>query len=361
MVRTDPGSPFGDALHGGTVVGARVGGARYLLKRKLGRGACTEVWLAWDVKLEHEAALKFLPTALVQNPHTIELLEQETRRSAQLAHPSIARVYEFVCDYQMAAFSTEYVDGWSLAALKVDRREKRFSIEEISLWIGQLCGALEYAHHEFCLVHRALRPANLLLNAREQLKVTDFALDHFVHRLAAEQGLAMHSTLGYLSPQQIKGAEASVLDDIYALGATIYDWVTGTPPFYEGEILAQIRDLPAPAMKDRLAVLGIDDSIPAAWEETVAACLAKEPGRRPQNALEVLHGLGRKNVPQSVGAAPVSGTWARLQASAAEVVAGFYSLMARVFRDLKASRPGRIVLEWQPLHKLANWLNRRRG
>jgi len=181
-----------------------------------------------------------------------------------------------------------------------------------------------------------------------------------VHRLAAEQGLAMHSTLGYLSPQQIKGAEASVLDDIYALGATIYDWVTGTPPFYEGEILAQIRDLPAPAMKDRLAVLEL--MIPSQrLGRNVAACLAKEPGRRPQNALEVLHGLGRKNVPQSVGAAPVSGTWARLQASAAEVVAGFYSLMARVFRDLKASRPGRIVLEWQPLHKLANWLNRRRG
>ena len=359
MVRTDSGSPFGDALHGGTVVGARVGGARYILKRKLGRGACTEVWLAWDVKFEHEAALKFLPTAMVQDHRTIELLEQETRRSAQLAHPSIARVYDFVCDYQMAAFATEYVDGWSLAALKVDRPEKRFSIDEISLWVGQLCGALEYAHHEFCLVHRALRPANLLLNAREQLKVTDFAIDHFVHRLAAEQGLAVHTTLGYLSPQQIKDAEASVLDDIYALGATVYDLVTGTPPFYEGDILAQIRELPAPAMSDRLATLGIDNPIPTAWEETVAACLAKEPGRRPQSALEVLRSLGRKNVPEVIERPAATGTRARLQTIVWKLAAAFSDFVAYVFRELKASRASRAVLEWQPLHELGNRLNRK--
>jgi len=357
MVRTD--SPFGDALHGGTVVGARVGGARYILKRKLGRGACTEVWLAWDVKFEHEAALKFLPTALVQDHHTIELLEQETRRSAQLAHPSIARVYDFVCDYQMAAFATEFVDGWSLAALKVDRPEKRFTIDEISLWIAQLCGALEYAHHEFCLVHRALRPANLLLNAREQLKVTDFAIDHLVHRLAAEQGLGVHSTLGYLSPQQIKGAEASVLDDIYALGATVYDLVTGTPPFYEGDILAQIRELPVPAMSDRLAALGIDNPIPTAWEETVAACLAKEPGRRPQSALEILRSLGRKNVPQVIDRPAATSPWARMQTVVWKSAAVLSDFVAYVFRELKTSKAVRAVLEWQSLHELGNRLNRR--
>jgi len=240
----------------------------------------------------------------------------------------------------------------------VDRPEKRFTIDEISLWIAQLCGALEYAHHEFCLVHRALRPANLLLNAREQLKVTDFAIDHLVHRLAVEQGLAVHSSLGYLSPQQIQGAEASVLDDIYALGATVYDLVTGTPPFYEGDILAQIRELPAPAMSDRLAALGIDNPIPTAWEETVAACLAKEPGRRPQSALEVLRSLGRKNVPQVIERPAATGTWARLQTVAAQSAAALSDFVGYVFRELKASRAVRAVLEWQSLHELRNRLNR---
>jgi serine/threonine protein kinase len=358
MVRTDPGSPFGDALHGGTVVGARVGGARYILKRKLGRGACTEVWLAWDVKFEHEAALKFLPTALVQDPRTIELLEQETRRSAQLAHPSIARVYDFVCDYQIAAFATEYVDGWSLAALKVDRPEQRFSIDEISLWLGQLCGALEYAHHGFCLVHRALKPANLLLNAREQLKVTDFAIDYLVHRLATQQGLTVHTTLGYLSPQQIKNTEASVLDDIYALGATVYDLITGTPPFYEGDILAQIRELPAPTMTDRLAALGIDNAIPMAWEETVAACLAKEPGRRPQNALEVLRSLGRKNVPEVIQRPAATATWARWQSAGAQSAAALSDFVDYLVRESKTLRPVKAVLGWKAFQTLAVRLNR---
>src|SRR5438445_11087353 len=149
MVRNDPVSSFGSGLHGVLAVGARVGAARYILKRKLGKGECSEVWLARDIKREQEVALKFLPSALVQDPPTIEWLEQETRRSAQLAHPAIARVYEFVCDYQAAAFATEYVDGWPLAVLKVDRPERRYRIDEIIPWIRQLCAALEYAHHGF--------------------------------------------------------------------------------------------------------------------------------------------------------------------------------------------------------------------
>jgi serine/threonine protein kinase len=359
MGRNDAGSLFGDALHGGTVIGARVGGARYILKRKLGRGPWTEVWLAWDVKFEHEAALKFLATALVQHPDIAHFLEQETRRSAQLAHPSIARVYDFVCDHQMAAFATEFVDGWSLAALKIDRPQKRFSIDEISLWIGQLCGALEYAHHEFCLVHRALRPGNLLLNAREQLKVTDFGIDFLVHGLATEQKLGVHSIFSYFSPQQISGAEPSVLDDIYSLGATIYDLVTGTPPFHEGEILAQIREMPAPSMQDRLASLEIDESIPSAWEETVAACLAKKPGQRPQTALEVLRGLGKESLRKQAGV-PTSlrNRPSRLEAVAREAVTSIHGFPGRMIREFKSSRPIRAIREWPPLHGFANIVKR---
>ena len=82
-----------------------------------------------------------------------------------------------------------------------------------------------------------------------------------------------------------------MLDDIYSLGATIYDLLTGTPPFYKGDIEAQIRELTAPNMSERLAELKIDDSIHPAWEKVVAACLAKDPGQRPHSASEVLRGL----------------------------------------------------------------------
>jgi len=305
MVSNVSNSPSEGARKETRAAGERVGGARYILKRKLGRGACTEVWLGRDSRLEQEVALKFLPLALAQDPGTIEALDRETRRSAQLAHPAIARVYEFVTDYHVAAFATEYVEGWDLDALKVDRPEKRYQIEEIAPWIRQLCEALEYAHHEFCLVHRALKPSNLLLNARGQVKVADFAIDEALHRVALEQRFLADLPIGHRSPQQVQGAEPSVLDDIYALGATIYDLVTGTPPFYKGDTRAQIQQLAAPTMSQRLAELGIHETIPPQWEETVASCLAKEPGRRPHSAHDVLRNLETTREPQP---APASKT-----------------------------------------------------
>src|SRR6185369_2922206 len=100
--------------------------------------------------------------------------------------------------------------------------------------------------------------------------------------------MSIVGTIGYMSPQQASGSEASVLDDIYAIGATIYDLLTGTPPFYKGEVYAQLRESTPPPMAERLHELGIQGvDIPLAWEETVAACLDKEAARRPKSAAEV--------------------------------------------------------------------------
>ena len=281
--------------------GTRVCGARYILKRKLGRGGWSEVWLAQDVKRESEVALKVLPGAVLHDASLLQKLEQETSRNAQLAHPAIARIFDFVSDHEVAVISMEYIAGWPLEALKIDKPEKRFRVDEIMLWVYQLCAALDYAHHNFCLVHRELKPSNLLLNGQEQLKVTDFGIAHLVRSAAARQGTVLPGAIPYMSPQQIGGAEPSILDDIYAVGASIFDLVTGTPPFAEAEVEAHLLQLPAPSMSARLAQLGIVDSIPTAWDKTVAACLEKEPGKRPQSASDVLRGLEQK----STGPLPV--------------------------------------------------------
>jgi len=277
--------------------GARIAGARYLLKRMLGRGSCSEVWLARDVQLELDIALKFLPVALFRDVHFVARFEQEAQLAGQLAHPAIARVHRFICENQVAVLVSEFVEGWPVAALKIDRPGKRLRIDEIMPWLRQVCFALEYAHHEFCLVHRALNPWNLLLNARDQLKITDFGLAHLIRCTAAEPGNQLFGTIAYMSPEQIQGAEPSVLDDIYSLGATIYDLVTGTPPFDKGNILAPAERAPAAPMNERLGELGIDESIPPAWEELVSACLARDPGKRPQSASDILRCLELKPAP----------------------------------------------------------------
>jgi uncharacterized delta-60 repeat protein len=301
MAKAQPPGPHG--LSEPLVPGLRLAGARYMLKRLLGRGRATVVWLAYDAKREQEVALKVLPDSLLQDANALERLKEETRRNGQLAHPQIARTYDFVQDYRLAAIALEYVDGWSLAALRVDRPQRRYTLKEATPWVRQLCAALTYAHTEPRILHLALKPANLLLDSREQLKLTDFGIARSLQGFAGPSDLqAAAAVLGFLSPQQALGEKPSVLDDVYGLGATIYDLLTGTPPFYKGQVLAQVCDRTPPSMTERLSELGLSDAIPEVVEDAVAQCLAKDPAKRPQSISQVLQLLERSEMPAPVSA-----------------------------------------------------------
>src|SRR5687768_14379300 len=264
--------------------------SRYELKRQLGQGGMGAVWLARDEKLERVAALKFLSGEVLEHPVAVERLKRETKHSLSLTHPNIVRIYDFVQDEQHAAIAMEYVEGWSLWAMKVDRSNRCFNVDEITPWIQQLCSAVDYAHNAVGIVHRDIKPPNLLIDQRGQLKVTDFGLARNLTGTPSPHTtqLPVLGTMGYMSPQQAVGEEPSVLDDVYAIGATIYDLLTGTPPFYKGEIFAQLRESTPPSMAERLHELGVHDvHIPLAWEETVAACLDKNAALRPKSAAEI--------------------------------------------------------------------------
>src|SRR5439155_19355286 len=143
-------------------------------------------------------------------------------------------------------------------------------------------------------IHRDLKPANLMVNQRGHLKITDFgiarSLADSASRLTAEQGRS--GTLVYMSPRQVDGERGTHLDDIYSLGVTIYDLLTSKPPFYSGNIDRQIHERVAPSMTERRKEFNIEPAlVPAVWEETIAACLAKDPSRRPQSAAEVAQRL----------------------------------------------------------------------
>jgi serine/threonine protein kinase len=263
---------------------------RYELKRQLGQGGMGAVWLARDEKLDRIVALKFLSGEVLEHPVAVERLKRETKHSLSLTHPNIVRIYDFVQDEQHAAIAMEYVEGWSLWAMKVDRPQRCFTVEEIGPWIQQLCSAVDYAHNAVGIVHRDIKPPNLLIDQRGQLKVTDFGLARNLTTTPSPHTtqLPVLGTMGYMSPQQAVGDEPSILDDVYAIGATIYDLLTGTPPFYKGEIFAQLREFPPPSMAERLHELGVQDvHIPLAWEETVAACLDKNAAARPKSAAEI--------------------------------------------------------------------------
>jgi serine/threonine protein kinase len=217
---------------------------RYTLKRVLGRGGMGIVWLAQDDKLAREVALKFVPDMLFLDPAARDDLKRETRRSLELTHPNIVRIQDFTEDEYTAAISMEYVDGMTLSQMRVQRSAKCFEPAEIEPWLCGLCAALDYAHGTVRMVHHDLKPANLMLNARGAIKVTDFGIACSLMNSVARVSMAASSggTLVYMSPQQMQGAAPSHLDDIYALGATFYELLTGKPPFYSGDITLQVRE-----------------------------------------------------------------------------------------------------------------------
>ena len=263
---------------------------RYTLIKVLGRGGMGIVWLARDEELDRDVALKFLPDIMIRDRAAFNQLKRETKRCLDLTHPHIVRIHDFVQDERSGSISMEYIDGETLSNLRAEKDSGVFAPEEIATWISQVCDALDYAHNRAGVIHCDLKPANLMVNERGDLKITDFGiarqLTDSASRLTLERGPS--GTLVYMSPQQLNGAVCTHLDDIYSLGATIYELLTSKPPFYSGNVDRQICERVAPSMTERRKELDIEPALVAqGWEDTVAACLSKDPARRPQSTAEI--------------------------------------------------------------------------
>jgi serine/threonine protein kinase len=279
---------------------------RYTLKTILGRGGMGVVWRAFDEHLERDVALKFLPELIVLDHAALDELKRETKRNLELTHHNIVRIYDFAHEDQTACISMEYVDGATLSALRVQREAKVFNVTELRGWAAQFCDALQYAHAKARIVHRDLKPANLMVNAAAQLKITDFGIARSLSDSVSM--LSMRGTSGtllYMSPQQLDGERPSSLDDIYALGATLYELLTSKPPFFSGAIETQIREKMPATVAARRKELGIEnqEAVPDDWERTIADCLAKEPAARPPSAAELAFRLGL--APRQLESTPV--------------------------------------------------------
>src|SRR5438034_4212087 len=160
--------------------------------------------------------------------------------------------------------------------------------------------ALDDADNHAGVVHRDLKPSNLMVNQRGDLKVADFGIARSLVDSMSMLTMGARGTSGtlvYMSPQQLDGERGSHLDDIYSLGATLYELLTSKPPFYSGNIDRQIHERIAPSMTERRKELDIAPALlPPIWEEVVAACLAKDPAQRPQSTADVAN---RLSLPQT--------------------------------------------------------------
>ncbi len=290
-----PGPSAGGAFPalGGLAAGQAVGGGRYVLTQVLGQGGMGVVWLARDQRLGEWLALKFLPPEVRHDAVALDDMRRETLKSRRLTHPNIVRIHDFHEAPGEAPFiSMEYVDGDNLSNLRLAQPARVFSWDYLAPLVRQLCEALHYAHEEK-IIHRDLKPSNLMLDGRGRLKLADFGIAATVSDSMSRVSVAKTSgTVTYMSPQQLDGRTPKVADDIYALGATLYEFLTGKPPFYSGDIPHQVRTFTPDPIEQRLSDFDVANEVPPAVAAMVMACLAKDPEQRPPSARAVAEWIG---------------------------------------------------------------------
>ena len=255
-----------------------------------------EVYRADDLKLGHSVALKFLPTALAQDPRLLQNFHVEVRNSRQVSHPNVCRVYD-IGEFQGLTFLTmEYIDGEDLASLL--RRIGRLPPDKAVEIAHQICAGLAAAH-DAGLLHRDLKPANVMLDGRGRARITDFGLAVGTEDLGGRQQFA--GTPAYMAPEQRKGAPASVKTDIYSLGLVLFEIFTGKRAFEDNNLAVWREPEPGSVRQDRpkstqprtpasssnLSLIDIDPMV----KRAILRCLEDDPAQRPASAAQVAAAL----------------------------------------------------------------------
>ena len=279
-------------------VGQLIAG-RFRLEERLGQGGMGVVWRVSDEELKKTRALKFLRDEFADDPTAIAALKAEVGRCQELNHPHIIRLFDLVKDETrgLVAISMEVAEGGSLTSRRLQTPRLWLDPEELLPWVGQLCDALSYIHEEAGLVHRDIKPGNLLLDERGRLKLSDFgisgALADRLSRLTGEQPST--GTPAYMSPEQAAGKAPHPSDDLYSLGATLYELLTGQPPFTGSTVAVRAQLLsdtaPMSIAARRLLLAKFAAPVPQVWEDVAGALLAKKAADRPANAREVMERL----------------------------------------------------------------------
>src|SRR5882757_6305829 len=204
-------------------------GGRYRVISLLGAGGMGEVYRATDLRLGQPVALKFLPEETAADPKALARFHTEVRIARQVAHPNVCRVYDIGEVEGIPYLSMEYVDGEDLNSLL--RRIGRLPEDKALEISRKLCAGLAAAHDKGVL-HRDLKPGNVMIDGRGQVLITDFGLAGMAGQV--EGGEIRNGTPAYMAPEQLAGKEVSVQSDVYALGLVFYEMFTGKRAFEDG-------------------------------------------------------------------------------------------------------------------------------
>jgi serine/threonine-protein kinase len=260
---------------------------RYRLESRLGHGGMSTVHLAIDLRLERQVAVKLLAEHLADDPAFVSRFQREAQAAARLVHPNIVQVFDSGRDEHTGQYFIvmEYIEGPSCA--EILRDQGWIEVDEALSIIEQACEGLHYAHRHG-VVHRDVKPGNLLRAREGEVKLADFGIAKATEQSSITQIGSVLGTAAYLAPEQARGEEAGPSADLYALGVVTYQLISGRLPYEAGSLteLALKQQQEEPPRLDTL-VAAVNPELASA----VAIALALDPRDRYKTALEMRHGL----------------------------------------------------------------------
>src|SRR6266702_2451058 len=242
----------------------------YRLVRLLGQGGFAEVYLGEHLQLGTQAAIKLLHTHIASED--VELFRSEARTVAHLVHPHIVRVFDFGVEGTIPFLVMDYAPGGTVR--KRYPRGVALPLPTIVTYVTQTAEALQYAHDEH-VIHRDMKPENLLLGRRQEVLLSDFGIAQLAQSSRSQSTQDVAGTAGYMAPEQFQGKPRPASDQ-YALGIIVYEWLSGDRPFhgYFTEVASQHLFVPPPPLREMVP------TISAAVEHVMLTALAKDPKQR---------------------------------------------------------------------------------
>jgi eukaryotic-like serine/threonine-protein kinase len=287
--------PHGEVFAGsfGTFQPGVVLAGRYEILLLLGQGGMGAVYKARDRELDRLVALKVVRPDLAANPGILRRFKQELILARQVTHKNVIRIFDLGEAEGTKFITMEYIEGLDLKALV--SQKKRLAPDEAVAIIKQVCQALDAAHSGG-VIHRDLKPQNIMVDTQGKVSVMDFGIARSVEASGFTQTGALVGTPDYMSPEQAKGENLDSRSDLFTLGIIFYELLTGRAPFEAkttvATLLKRTSERPVPPIE-------LDRTLPRPLSDVVVRCLEIDPQRRYQNALEILQDLEASRVKKS--------------------------------------------------------------
>ncbi|MEI6448159.1 MAG: protein kinase, partial [Actinomycetes bacterium] len=274
---------------------------RYRLESRLGTGGMSTVQLALDERLERRVAVKLLAEHLADDPAFVSRFRHEALAAARLVHPNIVQVFDSGLDEASHRhfIVMEFVEGSSCAELL--RERGRLPADEVARITADAAEGLDYAHRNG-VIHRDVKPGNLLVASSGRVKLADFGIAKATEQSSVTQVGSVLGTAAYLAPEQARGEDADPRCDIYALGVVAYQLTSGRLP-YEATSLSELALKQQQENPPRLDEL--DPAVPTWFADAVASALSLDPALRPQEAGIFAAILRRESAPPATSATRV--------------------------------------------------------